>query len=192
MKRYIVCIIIATLSLAESFGQIQWDNRPFQRSGSQKAVKYSTDALLVALPTAALVGTLCVKDWQGLIQGVETAAATAAVTYILKYSVGEKRPDGSDYHSFPSGHTSATFATASYLMARYGWKFGVPAYVLSSYVGWGRVYSKKHHWWDVLVGAGIGTGSAYIFTRRWAKEHNLQVSPVADGSHIGVYASFEF
>lgn len=164
----------------------------FHRTKAQKGVKISTDVLAVALPVSALAGTLYLRDWKGLLQGVETAAATAAVTYILKYTVKEKRPDGSDYHSFPSGHTAVTFATASYLMERYGWEFGVPAYILSTYVAWGRVFSKKHYWYDVVVGAGIGTASAYIFTKPWTKKHELQIAPFATDNSVGVYSSFVF
>ncbi len=161
-------------------------------SKSQKGVRTSTDVVLIALPTAALAGTLIAQDWEGLKEGAFTAAATLGATYILKYAVKERRPDHSDYHSFPSGHTSCTFATAAYLQRRYGWKFGGPAYALATYTGWGRVYSKRHHWWDVVTGAAIGAGSAYIFTKPWAKEHNLSIAPFTDGETAGLTASFEF
>ena len=164
----------------------------FVRSKSQKGIGTSTDVLVVALPVATLAGVLIQKDWKGLLQGVETAAVTAGATLILKYAIKERRPDGSNMHSFPSGHTAVSFATAAFLQRRYGWAFGAPAYALATYVGWGRVYSKKHHWWDVVAGAAIGAGSAYIFTRPFAKKHNLQVAPVTDGESVGVYASFEF
>ncbi|MDE5875651.1 MAG: phosphatase PAP2 family protein, partial [Muribaculaceae bacterium] len=137
---------------------------PFHRTTAQKGVKTSTDVILVALPAAALTGVLIEKDWQGLKQGALTAVTSVGATYILKYAVKERRPDGSDMHSFPSGHTSTTFATATFLQRRYGWKVGVPAYVLSSFVGGGRVFSKKHHWWDVAAGAAIGAGAALIYT----------------------------
>lgn len=158
----------------------------------QKRVATSTDIVMLALPVATLAGVLIERDWQGLIQGVETAGATAAATLILKYAVSERRPDGSDMHSFPSGHTAASFATAAFLQRRYGWAFGAPAYALAAYVGWGRVYSKKHHWWDVIAGGAIGAASAYIFTKPFAKKHNLQISPVSDGRNVGIYASMEF
>ena len=41
-------------------------------------------------------------------------------------------------------------------------------------------------------GAVIGAGSAYIFTRPFAKKHNLSISPVAGDGHYGVYASMTF
>lgn len=165
---------------------------PFHRTRSQKVVMVSTDVMLYTLPTAAIIGTLCARDWEGLKEGAFTAAATLGATYILKYTVKEWRPDHSDRHSFPSGHTSITFASAAYLQRRYGWAYGAPAYALAAYTGWGRVYSKRHHWWDVVTGAAIGAGSAYIFTRPWAKEHQFSIAPVTDGETMGVTASFVF
>lgn len=164
----------------------------FQRTSAQKGVSLSTDVIALALPAAALTGTLLAKDWQGLKQGVFTALAAGGATLILKYSVHERRPDGTDYHSFPSGHSAVTFATAAYLQRRYGWKFGAPAYALATYVAWGRVFSKKHYWWDVMAGAAIGAGSAYIFTRPWAQKHQLSLSPVTDGRTFAISASFIF
>ena len=161
-------------------------------SRGQKHVKTSTDIVAFGLPAATLIGTLCARDWQGLLQGVETAAATAAVTLALKYAVREKRPDGSNWHSFPSGHTAVSFATSTYLCKRYGWKFGVPAYVLSTYVAWGRCFSKQHYVWDTVVGAAIGAGAALVFTTPFARKHNLQLAPTADTftRSVGLYASF--
>lgn len=164
----------------------------FTPSSAQKGVATSTDVLMIALPAAALAGTLIARDWKGLKQGVFTALATAGATLILKYSVHERRPDFSNYHSFPSGHTATTFATAAYLQRRYGWKFGGPAYAIATYVAWGRVFAKKHHWWDVVAGAAIGAGSAYIFTRPWAREHQLSVAPATDGHSFCVTASCVF
>ena len=94
----------------------------FYRTPAQKGVKTSTDVLLVAMPVATLAGVLIDQDWQGLKQGAFTAVTTVGATYILKYAVREERPDHSNRHSFPSGHTSTTFATATFLQRRYGWK----------------------------------------------------------------------
>lgn len=158
----------------------------------QKGVATSTDVLSIVLPATALTLTLIEKDWKGLIQGMETAAVTAAATLILKYSIKEWRPDHTNQHSFPSGHTAVSFATAAYLQRRYGWVWGGPAYAVATYVGWGRCFSKKHHWYDVMAGAAIGAGSAYIFSRPFAKKHDLQLAPVTDGKNIGLYTSFTF
>lgn len=159
---------------------------------SRKSVKTSTDIFLVALPAAAVAGTLISEDWEGLKQGALTAVTAVGVTYILKYAVSERRPDGSDFHSFPSAHSSITFAAAGYLQRRYGWKFGGPAYAVAAYTAWGRTYAKKHHWWDVVSGAAIGVGSAYIFTHPYMRQHEVSVLPFADGNVYGFNASFVF
>jgi len=157
-------------------------------TGSRKAVRTSGDVLVFITPVASLATVLATQDWQGLKQGVFTGVTTLGVTYALKYLVKKERPDFSDNHSFPSMHTSVSFAGAAFIQRRYGWKWGIPAYAVSTYVGWGKK----------LVGGGggggavIGAGSAYIFTRPFAKKHNLSISPVAGDGHYGVYASMTF
>ena len=189
---WILMILVGNLSVhAQEWGITRsTGNEEFHRTHAQQGVKISTDVLLVAMPVAALTGVLVAKDWTGLKQGAFTAAASVGTTMILKYAVKERRPDGSNWHSFPSGHSSTTFATAAFLQRRYGWKFGAPAYALATYTAWGRVFAKKHHWWDVVVGAGIGAGSAYIFTRPWAREHNLSIAPATDGHTFLIATSF--
>ena len=164
----------------------------FYRTPAQKGVKTSTDVLLVAMPVATLAGVLIDQDWQGLKQGAFTAVTTVGATYILKYAVREERPDHSNCHSFPSGHASTTFATATFLQRRYGWKLGVPAYALASYVGWGRVFSKRHHWWDVVAGAAIGAGSALIYTRPFAQKHELELNACPSDGGCCISASLSF
>lgn len=160
--------------------------------GARKGVDTSTDVVLVAMPVATLAGVIISQDWEGLKEGALAGATDLAATYILKLSVRERRPDGSDRHSFPSGHSSITFCNATFLMRRYGWKLGVPAYVLSTYTAWGRVYARKHHWWDVVAGAAIGAGSALLYTRPFAQSHDLTLGcqPTPDGMTLS--ASFTF
>lgn len=185
MKPIILLITLSCLSLSLNAQQIEV-------TGSRKAVRTSGDVGAILLPVAGLTAILINKDWQGLKQGVFAGATTLGVTYALKYIVKKDRPDHSDRHSFPSMHTSVSFTAASFIQRRYGWKWGIPAYVVSSYVGWSRVYGKKHDWWDVAAGAAIGIGSSYIFTRPFAKKHNLTLSPVAGDGHCGFYASMQF
>lgn len=112
-------------------------------SSQRKAVRTSGDIGAVLLPVAGLTAILIQKDWEGLKQGALAGVTTLGVTYALKYAVKKERPDYSDNHSFPSMHTSVSFAAASFIQRRYGWKWGLPAYVVSTYVGWSRVYGKK-------------------------------------------------
>ena len=161
-------------------------------SNSRKTIRTSGDIGAVLLPLAGLTTIIIENDWQGLKQGAFAGITTLGVTFALKELVKKERPDHSDNHSFPSMHSSVSFTAASFIQRRYGWKWGLPAYVLSTYVGWSRVYGKKHDWWDVAAGAAIGIGSSYIFTRSFAKKHYLSLSPVAGNGNYGLFASMRF
>ena len=172
MKQILFFLAVLCLTLPLQAQQLEISNQ-------RKAVRTSGDIGAVLLPVAGLTAILIQKDWEGLKQGALAGVTTLGVTYALKYAVKKERPDYSDNHSFPSMHTSVSFAAASFIQRRYGWKWGLPAYVVSTYVGWSRVYGKKHDWWDVAAGAAIGAGSSYIFTRPFSKKHDLSLSPVA-------------
>lgn len=183
---FILCVLPMSV-LAEGNG-----SPAFTPTKAQKAVRTSTDVILVALPATAIATTLILKDWEGLKEGALAAAATVGVTFALKFAVKEDRPDFSNHHSFPSGHSSFTFAAATYIGRRYGWKYAIPAYALSTYTAWGRVYGKKHHWWDVVTGAAIGTASSLIFTHPYLQKHEFAVVPVATDTEAGLACSFTF
>ena len=168
------------------------DDGDFVPTAAQKGVRTSTDVILVALPAAALATTIIEHDWEGLKEGAISAAVTVGATLALKYAVKETRPDFSNRHSFPSGHASVTFAAATFIGKRYGWKYSIPAYALSAYTAWGRVYGKKHHWWDVAAGAAIGAASSFIFTHPYMKKHEVALVPVAGDDYAGVLLNFEF
>lgn len=160
---------------------------------SRSGVDFSTDIAMFAPAVAGVGVAIAEGDYKGLLQLGESLAASVAVSYALKYTVKKERPDGSDNHSFPSNHTGFSFAGATFLQKRYGWKWGVPAYLLSSYVAWGRVYSKQHDVWDVLAGAAIGVGSGLLFTTRFAREHNVVLAPVVTNQGgCGLHFSMTF
>ena len=81
--------------------------------------------------------------------------------------------------SFPSGHTSLAFATATAMSLTYKkWYVTVPAYVWAGCVGYSRMYLGKHFPSDVLGGALIGTGSAYLshwLTKKLFRPKQLKV-----------------
>ena len=108
----------------------------------------------------------------------------------LKQVFPEERPDLSNRKSFPSGHTSVSFAAAASLQNRYGWKVGVPAQILAGFVGLSRVEARKHHWYDVLAGAAIGETSGFLITSR--RNSDVRVIPWGDTRSAGVAMSMQF
>ena len=68
-----------------------------------------------------------------------------------------------DPYSFPSGHTSSAFAIATSLSASYPeWYVIVPSMAWATTVGVSRVWLGVHYPSDVLVGAGLGAGTAIL------------------------------
>ena len=79
-----------------------------------------------------------------------------------RYSQITKRSSGGGY-SFPSGHTSAAFTTATSISLCYPkWYVIAPAYIWAGSVGYSRVYQGVHYPSDVLAGAVVGAGSAWL------------------------------
>ena len=115
---------------------------------------------------------------------VRAQIVTQTLTAAIKVSVGRTRPDGTQY-SFPSGHASVTFATATVLQRDLGWKAGIPAYGLATYVAASRVQDKRHFLSDVAFGAALGivAGRSVTIGRGDAR---FAVSPAAAPGGAGV------
>lgn len=107
-----------------------------------------------------------------------------AMTQTLKYSVRRERPDGSDRHSFPSGHSSATFAVATVLERHLHWRMSVPAYLFASYVAMSRLHENKHFASDVAFGAAVGIIAGRTVTQPGSDKYAFAVAPIHGG--IGV------
>ena len=124
------------------------------------------------------------SDWEGFKQASYSIATATAVGLLGKSLIDEERPDKSDNNSFPSNHTANSFAAATTLNLRYGWKAGFPAYGIATLVGVGRVKAEKHYWKDVIAGAVIGSLSGWVFTDAFDK--NVQVVPWAGLNEAGL------
>ncbi|MCF2515617.1 phosphatase PAP2 family protein [Sphingomonas sp. G124] len=141
--------------------------------------------VVVALGLPAVEG-----DWSGAKQAAFSLGATALVTTALKEGISEERPDGSNNKSFPSGHTSVSFAAAATLHKRQGWEVGVPAYVVATFVGVARVKADKHFVHDVVVGAVIGEAAGWLLTSR--KNEKVRWLPWGDAHGGGVDVAIHF
>lgn len=161
------CVVaVVMLMPGVGFGQttaptVNNDYKRFHGDGIDNVLQY--------VPTVAVFGLkVCgVKtdtSWKKrLTVSVASFAVNAGVTYALKRTIHERRPDGTDNRSFPSGHTSIAFCGATSLMHEYykvsPW-IGVAGYAVATTVAVDRVRRNRHHWGDVVAGAAIGCLSA--------------------------------
>lgn len=129
-------------------------------------------------------------DWKGTKQAAFSLGATYVVTTGLKHVVDEERPDETNDKSFPSGHTSSSFAAAATLHKRHGWEVGVPAHIVATFVGVARVRGDKHFVHDVVAGAVIGEAAGWLLTDR--KNDGVQWLPWADRKGGGVTVAMRF
>lgn len=157
-------------------------------SRASDGIETAGNVLQIVLPAFSLGQTIYERDKTGALQFGESFALSMGVTYGLKYTVVETRPNGGS-HSFPSGHSAASFTAAEYTRKRYGWAWGIPMYVAASFVAYSRVESNQHHPHDVAVGAGIGIASSFLFTRPFA---GFNVQPNVGRKSAGVTVSKQF
>jgi membrane-associated phospholipid phosphatase len=78
------------------------------------------------------------------------------------------------FHSFPSGHTSNAFVTATSLSLNFKkWYVILPTYAWATAVGYSRMHMGVHYPSDVFAGAIVGAGSALITYKanQWIKSY---------------------
>jgi len=115
--------------------------------------------------------------------------------YGLKYSVSRTRPNGENDQSFPSGHTSNTFALAEVVNHYYGKWAGIPAYTVAALVGVSRIEKGKHYASDVMFGATLGYLAARAGIRaadRYAGERRWSLAPHLGADEVGLTVSLHF
>lgn len=109
---------------------------------------------------------------------------TQALTYGFKYAVRRDRPTG-ECCSFPSGHASVTFATASVLERHFGYRGAWPTFVIAGYVAASRLTENRHFLSDVLFGAALGMASGWTVVGRHGRS-DFTMYPVPMRRGMGV------
>lgn len=139
-------------------------------------VSNTTNYISMLVPVSVLATGLARNDKTTIQKGLfitESLVASSLVTFGLKYTFRRQRPfttepfiqpaSSGGSPSFPSGHTSEAFATATSLYMSYPkWYVAVPAFAWAGTVGYSRMYLGVHYPSDVLAGAVVGAGSAWL------------------------------
>ena len=151
-------------------------NRPAQLDGVFRSVTNSAGPLAIGFPVLLLVIGLIKKDTikqQNSFYIGASVLSSAIISNILKYSIDRPRPfvtywfiekvTGGASPSFPSGHSSDAFALATAVSLTWSkWYIIIPSYAWAGAVAYSRMDLGVHYPSDVLVGAVIGAGSAYM------------------------------
>ena len=186
--------LISAIHIIRAQGISQIDQNSFTeiqgwRSAASDGIfeVYSATVLPVSLLIpAGLYGVSKIgknKDSLALPAALKTTAAAGAgflLSRAMKQLIERPRPYTTltgvnpvkplpDQWSMPSGHTSVAFSTAVALSLEYPrWEVITPALLWAGGVGFSRVMLGHHYPGDVLAGAALGAGSAWL-TRKAGK-----------------------
>lgn len=178
-------LLILCLLLVQTLQAQNWDidllkdihlNR--NRDLDPTAIFISNTVLPISLLVPATTGGIGIykKNNTCLQKGITMAVAitfNSLSTYALKIAIDRERPIekypilqpviDKKGHSFPSGHTSNAFCTATSLSLNFRkWYVIVPAYAWAGTVAYARMDMGVHYPSDVLAGAVLGTGLSWL------------------------------
>ena len=144
-------------------------------------IHYSNTVTYTYAGTPILIYTIGIfkKDKKMQTNGINmaiNAGINGAFTYALKKSMDRPRPavtypfltplENRTRYSFPSGHTSSAFNTATSLSMCYPkWFIIAPSFAYAGLMGYSRMHEGVHYPSDVFAGAVLGIGSAYLSKR---------------------------
>ncbi|MES2285043.1 MAG: phosphatase PAP2 family protein [Bacteroidota bacterium] len=163
-------------------------NRNKKSDNTFIALSNSVVPLSIAAPLGVIGAGLIKHDSTIKNKGVYIGASiviAAGITTGLKYAVKRERPFvtypaidkamNAGSPSFPSGHTSDAFATATSLSLAFPkWYVITPSFVWACSVGYSRMDLGVHYPSDVLAGAVIGAGTSYLCYKanKWLYERH--------------------
>lgn len=153
-----ILALLAAFSLTASA-----QGKRYHGDGIDDVLRFVPIASVYGLKVAGVEGA---SSWKRLaVNTVASYAIATGVTYGLKHTVHDMRPDRTDNHSFPSGHSAYAFAGAAALDKEYRrvspW-ISVAGYGVAALTAVDRVRRNRHEWDDVLAGAAIGILSTEV------------------------------
>lgn len=170
---------------------IVWFNSALAGSYNHlERVELAGDVGQVAVPLSAVYLTYSFNDVEKRHGYYKSLATTLLFTHVIKVGVNAERPNGGDY-SFPSGHTAAAFSGASFIYSAYGSTYGLPAYLVASFVGWSRVEVGAHWVQDVVVGASLGVAVS-LYSIHIDRQRELSLAPWGVPNGAGLAAIYRW
>ena len=189
MKKSILCFLIGWMALFQASAQ-NWDINTVKKVNSwdmhdlSRGLSHSGLILPVGVPTAMGVYALIKKDQPLLKEAIYIGTSVIealSITMAMKYTFDRQRPyekypdlihpvSTEPDPSFPSGHTAAAFSLATSLSITYPkWYVIAPSAVWACGVGLSRINQGVHYPSDVMTGAAIGIGCAFVnvYVNRW-------------------------
>ena len=172
---------------------------PHRSSTLDDIVRWVPTMARLGLRVAGIHGR---SDLNRLLVGrVASWGMNFGITEVLKRTVKQTRPDGSDNRSTPSGHAALVFMSAAVLDEEYGYispLIPLGGYAVSTAVAFNRTLGNHHYPGDVLLGAGIGlltTKLGYIFADKVLKRNSVndRDDDIAFASHpsfLGFYGAY--
>lgn len=166
------------------FRRLRNDYMPFFRRKLDNYLQLTPAAVMLALKAAGVESR---SSWGRMLTAdAFSVALMAGVVNGLKHTTNVMRPDGTDNHSFPSGHTATAFMAATMLAKEYGhhspW-ISIGAYSVAAATGMMRVANNKHWLSDVMTGASIGiitTEMGYLLTDLIFHDRGINIVPSAE------------
>jgi len=156
----------------------------------------SGEAVAYAMPAVAAGIAVWKKDWTGMAQLAVVTGLTVGTAYGLKQIVRERRPyqdpldHSTGWDSFPSTTSALASAPSSFVWQRYGWKLGLPLFIISKYTSYSLDRARKNRIWDGLASTALAIGYNEIFTTRYRPRSSYYTS--FDAGPNGVYASLHY
>ena len=164
---------------------IQNSRTPFMDK-AMEGISFSAYIASPAIPIGLISMGLATNNGDATIGGLQIGAGivlSAATTFAMKELFQRPRPYDShpdilhpmgreSSYSFPSGHTSSAFATATSLSLQFRkWYITVPAFLWATMVGYSRMYLGVHYPSDVVMGMIVGVTTAYMSYKiqQWIK-----------------------
>lgn len=135
------------------------------RNTRASSFAYRYDDFLPYLPLVVMFGLKMAgvksnSSWKKMILStILSYVLMGAIVLTTKEFAGVLRPDGSDFLSFPSGHTATVFTAATLLYKEYGyknWWAGAASFLPAVVTGLTRQLNNRHWLSDVMAGAIIG------------------------------------